>query len=224
MIFRDREAAGGALADRLLHLKQHDPVVLALPRGGVAVADPVARALDAPLGILIVRKIGAPMQPELAIGAIVDGDEPVCVFNDDILRIIGLSQSELERARRKALDEIVARRRQFAGLGTDLPCEGKAVIVVDDGIATGATVRAALKAVRSRGPAHLVLAVPVAPQDSLDSLVGDADEVVCLETPDPFYAVGAHYRAFDQLSDADVIATLRAAAARVPGAGTGRGG
>lgn len=218
MGFGNRDTAGQALAARLLHLKARHPVVLALPRGGVAVAAPVAAALEAPLGILIVRKIGAPMQPELAIGAVVDGDEPTFVFNEDILRLIGLTEAERDYATKKAVAEIASRRKQFAGLGTDLSCKGRTVIVVDDGIATGATVRAALKALRQREPARLVLAVPVAPQDTLEILAGDADEIVCLETPDPFYAVGAHYLEFDQVSDDEVVAMLRAAAPRAASA------
>jgi putative phosphoribosyl transferase len=221
MIFQDREAAGLRLAERLRHLKTRRPVVLALPRGGVSVAAPIAAALEAPLGVLIVRKIGAPMQPELAIGAVVDGDEPTLVFNEDILRLMGLTEAEREYAKKKAIGEIAARREQFAGLGADVPCEQRTVIVVDDGIATGATVRAALKALRQRKPERLVLAVPVAPPETLEILAKDADEIVCLETPDPFYAVGAHYLQFDQVSDDDVIAMLRAAAARAPAAERG---
>jgi putative phosphoribosyl transferase len=221
MIFQHREAAGLRLAERLRHLKTRHPVVLALPRGGVSVAAPIAAALEAPLGVLIVRKIGAPMQPELAIGAVVDGDEPTLVFNEDILRLMGLTEAEREYAKKKAIGEIAARREQFAGLGADVPCEQRTVIVVDDGIATGATVRAALKALRQRKPERLVLAVPVAPPETLEILAKDADEIVCLETPDPFYAVGAHYLQFDQVSDDDVIAMLRAAAARAPAAERG---
>ena len=218
MIFRDRADAGNRLADRLLHFKSDNPVVLALPRGGVAVAAPVAASLGAPLDILLVRKIGAPMQPELAIGAVVDGDEPIVVLNDDIVALLGLMPAELERARQAALEEIAARRVQFGGVGQRVSWRGRTVIVVDDGIATGATVRAALKALRSDGAARIVLAVPVAPRESLDALAADADEIVCLETPEPFWAVGAHYRSFDQLSDADVLTLLRKAGRT----GTGR--
>lgn len=217
-MFHNRQEAGKALAEELARIVGDDPaltdpVVLALPRGGLPVAAEIARALDAPLDIVLVRKIGVPFQPELAAAAVVDGDDPQLVVNEDVVRQAGMSKADLERAKRQQLAEIERRREQYLKGRERAPVEGRTVIVVDDGIATGATIRAALKGLRRRKPKALILAVPVAPEDTVESLGGEVDRVVCLETPPYFYAIGAHYHDFTQVSDREVVETLDAAAA-----------
>ena len=215
-MFTDRREAGRALARALARLRDEDPVVLALPRGGVTVGDEVARALDAPLDVLVVRKLGAPGQPELAMGAVVDGDRPQEVLNEEIVELLGVSPAELAHAVRHELGEIARRHRLYRGERLPEPITGRTVIVVDDGIATGATVRAALRALRRARPRRLVLAVPVAPADTVAALRPEVDTLVCLDSPEPFIAVGAHYRDFDQVRDEEVVAALEAARRRRP--------
>jgi putative phosphoribosyl transferase len=202
--FSNRIAAGQALAKALVEKGYPDPVVLALPRGGVPVGLEVARTLGAPLDLVMVRKIGAPFQPELAAAAVVNGEHPELVVNEDIAAHAGLSRKELDRLADVQLREIKRRREIYLKDRAQVPVEGRTAIIVDDGIATGATVRAALKAVRRRRPAKLVLAVPVAPADTLDAIRSDVDEIVCIETPEFFYAIGAHYIDFGQVSDEEV--------------------
>jgi putative phosphoribosyl transferase len=211
--FADRAEAGRRLAERLVHLTGEQPVVLALPRGGVPVALEIARALGAPLDLVLVRKIGAPLQPELAVGAVVDGDRPETVLNEEIVRECGLFEEDLARATERLLEEIERRRTLYLGGRARVPIEGRTAIVVDDGIATGATMRAALHATRRAGPARLVLATPVAPPDTIERLRAEADEVVCLATPDLFMAIGSFYRDFRQVNDDEVVAMLREAPA-----------
>ena len=222
-LFADRCEAGRLLAAALQHLTDASPVVLALPRGGVPVASEVAAALEAPLDVVLVRKIGAPGQPELGIGAVVDGRPPRTVWNQAVLREFHVSDVYRELAERRELAEIERRRRLYRGGRPAAAVRGRTAIVVDDGVATGSTVRAALAALREAGPRRLVLAVPVAPADTLAELAGEADEIVCLASPEPFLAVGQHYRDFTQTSDAEVIALLRRAgradAERRPDAG-----
>ncbi len=206
--FHNRVEAGRMLADALKPLAGEDPVVLALPRGGVPVAFEVAVALDAPLDVLLVRKIGVPGHEELALGAIVDGENPQFVLNEEVVAASGASPASIETARRGQLDEIERRRHLYRRDQPPLATKGRTVIIVDDGIATGATVKAALRGVRAGGPRRLVLAVPVAPKDTLGVLAGECDEIVCLETPEPFYAVGQHYLDFGQTSDEEVINLL----------------
>jgi putative phosphoribosyl transferase len=207
--FSDRTEAGRELAGELAKLDLREPlVVLALPRGGVPVAAEVARQLGAPLDLLLVRKIGAPSQPELAVAAIVDGERPDVVVDSRLLRQLGVDPSYVDREAAKQLQEIERRRVLYLGGRPPLAVQGCAAIVVDDGIATGTTMRAALQAVRRRGPAALVLAVPVAPHDTIEALRKEVDRVVCLSEPDPFYAVGAHYQDFEQVSDAEVVSIL----------------
>ena len=208
LLFEDRRTAGRQLADALSREKYGSPVVLALPRGGVPVGFEVAKALTAPLDILMVRKLGAPGHPELGIGAVVDGSKPHVVLNEEIIRQVRPSAVYIEQEKQRQLAEIERRRRRYVGDRTATPVEGRTAIVVDDGIATGGTVRAALRGIADGKPARLVLAVPVAPADSLAELADDCDEVVCLVTPEPFYAVGAHYRDFTQTTDEDVIRLL----------------
>ncbi len=216
MIFLNRHDAGRQLADALRRFEDCDPVVLALPRGGVPVAFEVARALSAPLDLVLVRKIGTPLQPELAAGAVVDGDEMQLVRNEDVIRIAGVSEAWLRAEATRELAEIERRRRLYLGDRTRARITGKTAIVVDDGIATGATTRAALRAVRRRNPKQLVLAVPVAPAETLAELREEVDEIVCLATPEPFGAIGYFYRDFRQLEDAEVR-DLLARAERPPG-------
>jgi putative phosphoribosyl transferase len=201
-VFDDRAAAGRELAQRLAERGYADPVVLALPRGGLPVAAEVARVLGAPLDLVLVRKIGLPEQPELAVGAVVDGERPELVLNEALRGLVAPARlAELEA---QQLREIERRRRLYLGARGRVPLAGRTAIVVDDGLATGATARAALHALRRQQPARLVLAVPVAPPDTLAALAAEADELVCLETPDPFYALGQFYADFRQLDDADV--------------------
>ncbi|MBO0734027.1 MAG: phosphoribosyltransferase [Methylocapsa sp.] len=208
MPFNDRAAAGRRLAEALARYRGQAPAVLALPRGGVPVAAEVARALRAPLDLILVRKIGVPRQAELAMGAVANGQNPVVVRNEDIIRYGGISEAEFEAVRDMELGEIERRRRQYLGGRARIAVSGRAVIVIDDGIATGASMRTALRALRSQQPRELVLAVPVAAKDTIAELRGEADTIVCLETPAWFEAVGAFYRDFRQVTDAEVIAIL----------------
>jgi putative phosphoribosyl transferase len=209
--FTDRTQAGAALGESLLKLGLPAPIiVLALPRGGVAVAAEIARMLDAPLDVILVRKIGAPFEPELAMAAVAEGDPPEIVVDEEVRRLAGADAAYIESQARVELLEI-ARRRQLYRPGAGSPnMAGRTAIVVDDGIATGSTMRAALRAVRRQQPLMLVLAVPVAAADSLRSLRGAADRVVCLSQPSGFRAVGQYYDDFHQLDDAEVLAALRA--------------
>jgi putative phosphoribosyl transferase len=190
-----------------------DPVVLALPRGGVPVAAEIARLLRAPLDLVLVRKIGVPYQPELAAAAVIDGADAQIVANDDVMAMVGLTRADIERAARRELAEIERRRRVYLQGRERLPLEGRTLVLVDDGIATGASVRAALTALRQRRPRALILAVPVAPADTIAALRSEVDDVICLKMPEPFMAIGLHYRDFHQLSDADVVRTLARARA-----------
>jgi len=211
--FQDRAVAGRALGERLAGMGLVDPVVLALPRGGVPVGLEVARALDAPLDLLLVRKIGVPWQPELAVGAVMDGDAPVIVVEPRVQAETGIDRQYIEDRARQELKEIERRRALYLGQRAPEAVAGRTAIVVDDGIATGTTVRAALKALRRRNPARLVLAVPVAPSDTLAELRNEVDQIVCLAEPYPFEAIGLHYRDFHQVPDDEVLAALDAAAA-----------
>jgi putative phosphoribosyl transferase len=183
-------------------------VILALPRGGVPVAAEVARSLRAPLDIVLVRKIGAPGHPELAVGSVVDGDVPIIVRDPELLRLTGTSQREFEEICARELAEGERRRKLYLGARAPLPLAGRTAIVIDDGLATGNTMRAALQAARQRGPAELVMAVPVAPADTIARFRDAADRTICLATPEPFAAVGQFYADFAQTSDQDVIALL----------------
>jgi putative phosphoribosyl transferase len=212
MLFDDRRDAGRRLGHRLQELALPDPLVLALPRGGVAVGVEVGRLLRAPLDVVLVRKIGAPWHEELAAGAVVDGDQPELVLNRDVVRGYGIDESYLEAQKSRQLEEIERRRRLYLGGRPRPGIAGRTAIVVDDGIATGATVRAALLAVRRASPRELVLAVPVASPEVLARLKPEADRIVCLHAPDDLMAVGQYYRDFRQVEDDEVVAMLGAAA------------
>jgi len=216
MKFADREAAGRQLATRLAHLKDRGAVVLALPRGGVAVGFEIARALGAPLDIVLVRKIGVPWQPELALGAVTDGPSPETFIDEDLARALGIPEGYAQEETARQLQEIERRRATYCAGRPPADVAGRTAIVVDDGIATGATMRVALRAVRRRNPAHLVLAVPVAPPETLAEFRKEADEAICLETPDMLGAIGFYYRDFHQMSDAEVTDFLARATAPMP--------
>lgn len=210
-MFENREQAGRLLAEKVAALAPENPLVLALPRGGVPVALPVAQALGAPLDLALVRKLGMPGNPELAAGAVVDGAAREVVFNDDLLDQAGLTHADFTDAVADKLAEIKTRRALYLGDRRPEKISGRTVIVVDDGLATGATARAVLQAVHKRGPIEIWLAVPVGPQDLIWKMRGMTDRLVFLEAPRNFQAVGAHYRQFDQVSDDEVVQMLRTA-------------
>ena len=211
-VFADRAEAGRRLAEALRRFKDQRPVVLALPRGGVPVAYEVAKALAAPLDLVLVRKIGAPFQPELAIGAVVDGARPELVINRDLVEDCGVPESYLEKERERQLGEIERRRQLYLAKRPRAPVADRTAIVIDDGIATGATMEAALRATRKARPRRLVLAVPVAPPDTIERLRPEVDEVVCLMMPAFLGAIGSFYRDFRQLEDDEVVRLLEQAA------------
>ncbi len=208
MSFRNRSDAGRKLAMRLKKYKDQHPVILALPRGGVPVASEVAAALGAPIDLVIVRKIGVPSQPELAMGAVVDGKSPIVIRNEDVIRLAGVDEAEFQEVCRQELAEIERRRHRYLGGRERAGVKNHVAIVIDDGIATGATTRAALRATRMREPKKLILAVPVAPTDTLAEMQGEADEVICLEDHEIFGAIGYFYDDFRQTSDEEVIDIL----------------
>lgn len=217
MTFRDRREAGRKLGEALSDYRSENVVVLALPRGGVPVGAEVASALDAPLDVLLVRKIGVPWQPELAMGAVIDGAEPVVVRNEDIIALSGVSEDDFAAASRAQLEEIERRRQRFTGNRARADVADRTAIIVDDGIATGATVRAAIRGLRRDKPERIVLAVPVAPPSTIEELRGEVDDVVCLETPAAFRAISLYYREFNQVSDNEVARVLA-------GSGAGQAG
>jgi putative phosphoribosyl transferase len=204
--FGDRVEAGRVLAGLIVGLDLEDPLVLALPRGGVPVGYEIARELDAPLDVLVTRKIGFPGQPELGVGAIAEGGEPV--FDDGLLRRLGLYETDLADIIAAERAELDRREQVYRGGRPPAPVEGRDVIVVDDGLATGGTARAALRALRRSSPSQLVLAVPVGAAETVAMLAAEADKVVVVATPAGFRAVGQWYESFDQLTDGDVVALL----------------
>lgn len=209
MVFSDRREAGRRLAERLSERNLPDPVVLALPRGGVPVAYEVAAALGAPLDVLVARKIGAPGQPELGVGAVAEG--AITVLDDATLRALRLTVADLDATVARERAELQRRVEHYRGGRAAHPVEGAAVIVVDDGLATGGTARAALRSVRARGPATVVLAVPVAPPEAAQFMLPDADEVVLVEAPRRLTSVGQWYADFTQTNDEEVTGLLAAA-------------
>jgi len=207
-MFKDRRDAGRQLAEALTgYLDQH-AVVLALPRGGVPVAAQVADALRAPLDLLLVRKIGVPWQPELAMGAVVDGDAPITVRNEDVIRATGVTEGDFDTASKGELRELERRRARYLGDRERPDIAGRIALIVDDGIATGATVLAAIRGLRRRGPDKIILAVPVAPASTVSRLRLEVDDLVCLHAPEVFHAISLYYRDFGQVSDAEVIDIL----------------
>ncbi|WP_251092715.1 phosphoribosyltransferase family protein [Streptomyces sp. Caat 7-52] len=212
MHFRNRLEAGRRLGARLEYLRGQDVVVLGLPRGGVPVAAEVAEALDAPLDVCLVRKLGVPYQPELGMGAI--GEDGVRVINQEVLRGTGVGEVDLARVEERERHVLLERAARYRGETSPLSVAGRTALVVDDGVATGSTARVACRIARARGAARIVLAVPVAPRDFARRLGGDADELVCLDTPWDFAAVGQFYADFTQVGDEEVTACLHRAAGR----------
>jgi putative phosphoribosyl transferase len=222
LLFADRAEAGRGLAQRLRSLALKDPVIYALPRGGVPVAVEIAEALGAPLELVLVRKIGAPGSPELALAAVVDGEDAQTVVNESVGELTGSGRAYLESARGRELQEIERRRALYLDGRPRISPAGRTAIVVDDGLATGATAKAALRALRRQGAARLVLAVPVAPRDTVAEMAAEADEVVCLHVAKRFFGVGQFYGDFHQLSDDETLALLRRAWGHKPAAPTER--
>jgi putative phosphoribosyl transferase len=206
MVFGDRREAGRRLAERLAPLRDQQPIVLALPRGGVPVAAEVARALDAPLDVIVVRKLGLPFQPELGFGAI--GEGGVCVLDSDLIRRAGLTERDIARVESEEQRELIRRARRYREDRPPIPIEGRTVVIVDDGLATGATALAAVHVARAQGARRIVVAVPVAPPETIRQLQTEADQVVSLVTPTDFVAVGLWYKNFEQTSDDEVAALL----------------
>ncbi len=209
MIFDNRVDAGRRLAGRLQEYRGPDTIVLAVPRGGVVIGYEVAAALGAPLDVIIPRKLGAPQQPELAIGAIA-GDN-IVVLDESTINYLGVSSEYIDQEVARQRDEIARRRTSYRDDRPFPSLTGKVVVLVDDGIATGSTITAAAREARAHGPAKLVLAVPVAPPEALLRLEREVDEIVVLETPEPFYSVGSWYYEFEQTGDDQVTALLDAA-------------
>ena len=212
----DRVSAGRLLAGKLGHLRGHDPLILALPRGGVPVAFEIARALDAELDLMMVRKLGAPGNPEYAIGAVVDGDDPQIVLNEHAIDIIAPGTDYLQREMGRQLVELERRRSAYMGKRRKPRIAGRTVVIVDDGIATGSTITAAIRGARKAGAERIILAVPVAPPDAVRALADLCDEIVVLETPAAFGSVGQHYGDFSETSDAEVVRLMESARASRP--------
>lgn len=212
MPFVDRDQAGHALGERLGRMALVNPVVLALPRGGVPVGYQVAAVLDAPLDVIVVRKLGAPFQRELAMGAI--GEGSVRVVDGDVLWACGITEDEIDAAEARERPELERRARHYRESAPRIGLSGRTAVVVDDGMATGSTARAACSVARAQGAGYVVMAVPVASGHAVAQLEGVSDAVVVLEQPEPFFAVGQWYHRFDQTSDADVVALLAQARAQ----------
>ena len=210
----DRREAGRQLGEGLARYRDRHPVVLAIPRGGVVVGYEIARALGAPLDVMVARKIGAPDQPEFGIGAIAPGG--VEILDADSVRLAGATRADLDRISARERAELDRRLRRYRGERPLPDLRGKTAIVVDDGIATGVTMRASLSAIRALAPERIVLAVGVAPPETLEALRGEVDDVVCLVTPSSFYAVGLHFGEFPQVSDDEVVELLRLASTAAP--------
>lgn len=212
-VFRDRQDAGRRLAAQLERYRDRNPIVLGLPRGGVPVAFEIARELNAPLDVIVARKIGAPMQPDLGIGAIAQGE--IMVLDHDTIRQLGLSRDDIVKAAEVEISEMRRRLDEYRG-DADLPdVSGRTVILVDDGLATGVTMIAALKAVRQGNPDRIVIAVPVCARETVRSIERMGVDVVCASAPETFRAVGIWYRNFTQTSDAEVIELLEEARGQV---------
>ncbi len=211
MLYRNRDQAGRLLARELLPLKDEDPLILALPRGGVAVAAAVAIALDAPLDVLVVRKLGAPRQPEFGFGAVAGG---VRVLDESTVALLELSEQQVAEVTARETAEVRRREKVYRRDRPPLEVEGRTVVIVDDGLATGGTAAAAIGAIGEMNPAKVVLAVPVAPPDTAMRLSEEVDDLVCLSTPSDFGAVGRWYLDFEQTTDMEVIELLRQARQR----------
>jgi putative phosphoribosyl transferase len=223
MPFTDRRDAGKQLAARLTHYRDAAPIILALPRGGVPVAHEVARALRAPLDVLVVRKLGVPWQPELGFGAVTEGE--IAYVDQNMCGLLGLGDEQIEEITKRKRKEVETRVRRFRGNIPPPTLRDRTVIIVDDGVATGGTARAAIQAVREQAPRRIIFAAPVAAAQAAIRLSALVDECVCVETPEDLWAIGAWYEDFEQVSDGEVAAILAlartepvAATERVPSA------
>ena len=209
MAFRDRSDAGRKLAEELEQFAEEDLIVLGMPRGGVEVAFEVAQALQAPLDVIVIRKLGAPSNPEFGFGAI--GPNGVRILDDQSVRMLGLSEEDIERVAEREREELERRIEEYRGERTMPDMEGKTLIVVDDGAATGGSARAAVRALKEMNPGKLILALGVAPPDTAEELRQEVDELICLETPSAFMAVGQWYSNFSQTTDEQVVELLKRA-------------
>lgn len=206
MIFKDREEAGRMLAKALREYKGQDVVVLAVPRGGVVVGYYVAKELGCPLDVVVPRKLGAPYQPELAIGAV--AEDGTTVLNEELIESLDVPKSYIDRKIKEEIHEIKRRVSLYRSGKPAIPVENKIAILVDDGLATGATMKAAIRFVKKLNPKAIIVAVPVAPPETVENIKQEVDKVVCLSTPVPFYAIGQFYEQFDQVEDEEVIRLL----------------
>jgi putative phosphoribosyl transferase len=222
-MFRDRQEAGQMLAFELAKLTLQDPIVMALPRGGVPVAVELAKTLQTRLDLILVRKVGAPGNPELAVAAIVDGDPPDVVLNREIVETYGLGDDALRARIAKERPELARLRMAYRGGEAPLPVDGKTVIIVDDGAATGTTMKAAIRALKRRSPRKIIAALPVSPPDTATELAQEADLVICLSQPARFRALSYYYMSFPQLTDRDVLDAMNMVAQSGPVAGSGNG-
>jgi len=211
MIFKNRSEAGKKLAEKLKEYKGNkNAIVIGLPRGGVVIAFEVARELNLELDIIVTRKVGAPMQPELAVGALTQDGEPI--LDRDFIEKLGIHDKDLEPIIQAEQDELQRRLELYRGGKESLDLNGKVAIIVDDGVATGATMRAAIKSARKLGAEKIVVAIPVSPKDALEKIKSEADVVICLDIPDVFFGVGGFYQEFAQTEDEQVISLLKNAA------------
>ncbi len=211
-VLYDRRSAGALLGIEVVKAGLQNPVVLGLPRGGVPVAAKVAEALGAPLDVIVVRKLGVPHQRELAMGAI--GEDGAVVLNDDVVRSAHVTEADLREVESRERAELDRRLRRVRSVRPRESLVGRSAVIVDDGVATGATMRAAIRVARANGARDVTVAAPVAPPDVVEMLRSEADGVVCLAQPDPFWAVGTWYRHFEAVSDDEVVALIAAATAR----------
>ena len=205
-MFSDRKEAGEILAEKLKKLRLENPVVLAIPRGGVVVGYEVARKLKAPLDVIVPRKLGAPGNPELAIGAV--AEDSTIILDSSLIDYLEVDEEYIKKEKERQVKEIKRRLNVYRGRFSRLEIERRDVVIVDDGIATGATIRAAIASVRKRKPASLTLAVPVAPPSTIEKLREEVDRIVCVSTPEPFFAIGRFYTDFRQTTDEEVIRLL----------------
>ncbi|HDN62446.1 MAG TPA: phosphoribosyltransferase [Candidatus Bathyarchaeota archaeon] len=205
-MFSDRKEAGEILAEKLEKLRLENPVVLAIPRGGVVVGYEVARKLKAPLDVIVPRKLGAPGNPELAIGAV--AEDGTIILDSSLIDYLEVDEEYIKKEKERQVKEIKRRLNVYRGRFSRLEIERRDVVIVDDGIATGATIRAAIASVRKRKPASLTLAVPVAPPSTIEKLREEVDRIVCVSTPEPFFAIGRFYKDFRQTTDEEVIRLL----------------
>jgi len=209
-IFENRRDAGKQLAKELSEFKgQNDAIVLGLPRGGIPVAYEVAKALELPLDVFIVRKLGVPGQPELAMGAIASGD--IKVMNESVVRNAGISDQQIEEVAHKEKEELKKREKAYRGARPDIDLQGKTVLIVDDGLATGASMRAAISALREHNPKKIIAAIPTAPRDTCQEFESEVDQIICLRTPSPFWGVGGSYQNFSQTTNEEVRTFLNKA-------------